>query len=311
VQLDGRAIAEVLNGVPTYLHPDLLGSPRLGTNASGSTVWREHYGPYGEKLNGVNDKIGYTGHAYDAESQLTYAQARFYDPAVGRFMSIDPIGFTGNPASFTRYAYANNNPFVYTDPTGMCAVSLSGCDGSSNDLGGIEGTEASGSRIPSASTAMMAMMMGGVAGGNAGVQGNAIAANSSNSSSSSSSGGTNLDIEGVQVASSGAPPPPEAPQLSTTAVIDSAIKRGDVKQLETLRDIASPQESAAITRALTPARNLIQGRLKRSPSYRSELEEKTYTEIVKLSRGKGEEANAAKQMKKLIEQGSRLDEKVR
>jgi RHS repeat-associated protein len=126
LSIDGNTIAELINWNPIYLHPDLLGSPRLGTNASGSTVWREHYGPYGEKLNGVNDKIGYTGHAYDAESQLTYAQARFYDPAVGRFMSMDPIGFTGNPASFTRYAYANNNPFAFTDPTGMASFDLVG-----------------------------------------------------------------------------------------------------------------------------------------------------------------------------------------
>jgi RHS repeat-associated protein len=165
LQLGGKTIVEAANGVPTYLHPDLLGSPRLGTDANGAIQWQEHFDPYGSKLNGTSEKIGYTGHAYDADTQLTYAQARFYDPAVGRFMSMDPIGFTGNPASFTRYAYANNNPFAYTDPTGMCAVSLSGCDGSSNDLGGIEGTEASGSRIPSASTAMMAMMMGGVANG--------------------------------------------------------------------------------------------------------------------------------------------------
>ncbi|MCK9383207.1 MAG: hypothetical protein M0Q15_01000 [Nevskia sp.] len=133
LQLGGKTIVEAANGVPTYLHADLLGSPRLATNTSGSTVWREHYGPYGEKLNGVNDKIGYTGHAYDAESQLTYAQARFYDPAIGRFMSIDPIGFTGSPFTFNRYSYGNNNPFAYIDPTGMYS-----CSGSEFECGTID-----------------------------------------------------------------------------------------------------------------------------------------------------------------------------
>jgi RHS repeat-associated protein len=133
LSIDGNTIAELINWNPIYLHPDLLGSPRLGTNASGSTVWREHYGPYGEKLNGVNDKIGYTGHAYDAESQLTYAQARFYDPAVGRFMSMDPIGFTGSPFTFNRYSYGNNNPFAYVDPTGMYS-----CSGSEFECGAID-----------------------------------------------------------------------------------------------------------------------------------------------------------------------------
>ena len=119
LQLGGKALAEVTNGTPTYLHADLLGSPRLATTASGQALWREHYDPYGQKLNGVNDKIGYTGHAFDAESGLTYAQARFYDAAVGRFLSVDPVGFTGSPFSFNRYSYANNNPYAYTDPTGM------------------------------------------------------------------------------------------------------------------------------------------------------------------------------------------------
>ena len=47
-------------------------------------------------------------------------QARYYDPVIGRFYSNDPIGFR-DVHSFNRYAYANNNPYKYTDPTGMCS----------------------------------------------------------------------------------------------------------------------------------------------------------------------------------------------
>ncbi|MDB5972750.1 MAG: repeat-associated core domain protein [Hydrocarboniphaga sp.] len=129
LSLNGKTVVEVKNvgGVftPTYLHPDLLGSPRKATNASGATLWQEHYDPYGAKLNGVTDKVGYTGHAFDSESGLTYAQARFYDPLIGRFLSTDPVYFSDqNPFTFNRYAYANNNPYRYTDPTGMCTGSL-------------------------------------------------------------------------------------------------------------------------------------------------------------------------------------------
>ena len=52
-------------------------------------------------------------------------QARYYDPVIGRFYSNDPVGaishlITANGIQgFNRYAYANNNPFRYTDPTGM------------------------------------------------------------------------------------------------------------------------------------------------------------------------------------------------
>jgi uncharacterized protein RhaS with RHS repeats len=45
-------------------------------------------------------------------------QARYYDPVIGRFYSNDPLGFR-DIHSFNRYAYANNNPYRYTDPTGM------------------------------------------------------------------------------------------------------------------------------------------------------------------------------------------------
>jgi len=44
--------------------------------------------------------------------------ARYYDPVIGRFYSNDPIGFR-DVHSFNRYAYANNNPYKYVDPSGM------------------------------------------------------------------------------------------------------------------------------------------------------------------------------------------------
>lgn len=87
-------------------------------------MWSEHFAPYGEKLNGAAGKIGYTGHAHDSESGLTYAQARFYDPVIGRFLSIDPIGFTDDPFTFGRYGYGNGNPYRYTDPTGMAGIKI-------------------------------------------------------------------------------------------------------------------------------------------------------------------------------------------
>lgn len=48
-------------------------------------------------------------------------QQRYYDPVIGRFYSNDPVGYiSANPAmSFNRYLYVNNNPYKYTDPTGM------------------------------------------------------------------------------------------------------------------------------------------------------------------------------------------------
>jgi uncharacterized protein RhaS with RHS repeats len=50
-------------------------------------------------------------------------QARYYDPVVGRFYAVDPVGFDGgNPGQFGRYTYANNNPAKYVDPDGRTAI---------------------------------------------------------------------------------------------------------------------------------------------------------------------------------------------
>ncbi|WP_308365247.1 MULTISPECIES: RHS repeat-associated core domain-containing protein [unclassified Microbulbifer] len=87
---------------------------------------RQHYKPFGETIEAPKDEVGYTGHKYDKDLGLNYMQARYYDPAIGRFYSNDPVGYTlSNPVmSFNRYLYVNNNPYKYTDPTGMCGTGL-------------------------------------------------------------------------------------------------------------------------------------------------------------------------------------------
>jgi len=109
----------------TYFATDHLGSPVAVMDSSGSVIWRESYTPYGEKRenpSGGDNDTGYTGHQFDAVTDLTYMQARYYDPVVGRFMAVDPVGFRAvNPRSFNRYGYANYNPYRYVDPDGQYA----------------------------------------------------------------------------------------------------------------------------------------------------------------------------------------------
>lgn len=109
-----------------YYHNDALGSPVAATNEQGTVLWKEQHLAYGEKVindqSASNEKIGYTGKAFDKETGLNYYGARYYDPVVGRFMGIDPVGFQqANIHSFNRYAYANNNPIKYNDPDGRYA----------------------------------------------------------------------------------------------------------------------------------------------------------------------------------------------
>jgi RHS repeat-associated protein len=106
----------------TYLHTDLLGSVVLETDQNRNVVARYEYEPYGLPRQAIADQPGYTGHVHDAGSGLVYMQQRYYDPEVGRFLSVDPVGVdTGTGGNFNRYGYGNNNPYRYVDPDGRWA----------------------------------------------------------------------------------------------------------------------------------------------------------------------------------------------
>lgn len=110
-----------------YLHADFQGSIVAESNEVGKLVNSRHYSAYGEQLESSKSGVGYTGHVHDNDLNLTYMQARYYDPVIGRFYSNDPMRALahlskGNIHGFGRYTYANNNPYKYTDPTGKVAV---------------------------------------------------------------------------------------------------------------------------------------------------------------------------------------------
>ncbi|WP_433270824.1 RHS repeat-associated core domain-containing protein [Actinosynnema sp. CS-041913] len=64
------------------------------------------------------DKLGFVGGRND-ESGLTQVGARLYDQSSGRFLSADPIIDNNDPQQLNGYAYANNSPVTYSDPTGL------------------------------------------------------------------------------------------------------------------------------------------------------------------------------------------------
>jgi uncharacterized protein RhaS with RHS repeats len=50
-------------------------------------------------------------------------QQRYYDPLIGRFLSVDPVtAYSKGADFFNRYKYANNNPYRFTDPDGREVV---------------------------------------------------------------------------------------------------------------------------------------------------------------------------------------------
>ncbi|MEM7314137.1 MAG: RHS repeat-associated core domain-containing protein [Planctomycetota bacterium] len=109
--------------VRTYFAVDALGSPVLATDESGAEVWSESYSPLGERLTassaaGDNSRW-FTSAPQSSLTGLVDMGERQYDPVIGRFLSIDPVGVKANdPFTFNRYAYANNNPYNFLDPDG-------------------------------------------------------------------------------------------------------------------------------------------------------------------------------------------------
>lgn len=106
-------------GTPTYLHTDLLGSPRLITSSTGTVLTTRAYTTHGTLAGSsgtTTTNIGYTGNWTDPDTGLTYLRARDYDPTTSQFLTTDPIVDTTRRA----YTYANNNPTYVTDPTGLC-----------------------------------------------------------------------------------------------------------------------------------------------------------------------------------------------
>jgi len=106
-----------------YYYTDPQGTVLAKTDASGHVLVRSDYRPYGSPAQAQGTLPagpGYTGHVNDPDTGLVYMQARYYDPGVGRFLTVDPVDPTAaNEFNFNRFVYANGNPIINTDPSGM------------------------------------------------------------------------------------------------------------------------------------------------------------------------------------------------
>jgi RHS repeat-associated protein len=110
---------------PLYDH---LGSTSLLTDESGEQAGGTiRYYPYGRyrvapTTGDITDR-GFTGHKHNNYIKLVDMKARWYDQAIGRFISPDTIvPDPANPQSFNRFSYVNNNPIRFVDPSGRCLI---------------------------------------------------------------------------------------------------------------------------------------------------------------------------------------------
>ncbi|GFP78427.1 RHS repeat-associated core domain-containing protein [Clostridium fungisolvens] len=113
---------------PLFYLYDGRGSVSDATNSLGQVKDKYRYDPYGQVNHGgfwgsnathYENFYGYNGEDYNRLSGLEYLRARYYEPESGRFLTRDSyLGDVMQPLTLNRYAYALNNPMMYTDPSG-------------------------------------------------------------------------------------------------------------------------------------------------------------------------------------------------
>jgi len=123
---NGERVAKKLRGTTHYFHPDHLGSTNVISDSSGTLVETTKYYPFGSvRAGGTEDKYGFTDQESDSETGLMYYGARYYSPKVKRFAQADSmIQNFYNPQSLNRYAYVENNPLKYVDPSGHSKATI-------------------------------------------------------------------------------------------------------------------------------------------------------------------------------------------
>jgi RHS repeat-associated protein len=117
--------ALVRNGTEHFII-DALGSTVGLADASGSLVSQYTYEPFGSATSSgasSDNPVQFAGRENDRNG-LYFNRARYYSPALGRFLGEDPSGLNGGGPNV--YAYVGNSPVNATDPSGKACVSRNG-----------------------------------------------------------------------------------------------------------------------------------------------------------------------------------------
>ncbi|HEX2061873.1 MAG TPA: RHS repeat-associated core domain-containing protein, partial [Thermoanaerobaculia bacterium] len=110
---------------PVFYLSDHHGTILMATDAAGAPIQQQRYSPFGAVLDPTVQLDRYLGRDRDVETGLLHLGARYYAPALGRFISPDwyilenPSKPARMPQGYNVYSYALNNPLVFKDPSGM------------------------------------------------------------------------------------------------------------------------------------------------------------------------------------------------
>ena len=120
---------EHADGKRSYFSLDHLGTPRLLTDNNNAIQSLHHYFGFGEEIgvDPIGETMKFTGHERDFNSgsgtgdDLDYMHARYCNPNLGRFLSVDPKA-RRKPLKMSqlwgRYSYSIGNPLKFIDPDG-------------------------------------------------------------------------------------------------------------------------------------------------------------------------------------------------
>lgn len=113
-------LAQLSAGATSYYESDGLGSLTTVTSSSGTLAATYLYDGFGKLTNSsgsLQNPFRYTAREFDSETTLYYYRSRYYDPAIGRFISEDQVGMVGG---IDFYSYVHNSTPNLTDPFGTC-----------------------------------------------------------------------------------------------------------------------------------------------------------------------------------------------
>jgi RHS repeat-associated protein len=121
-----KLISQSRNGSTSFYLQDGQDSTRTLTDDSGNVTDTYSYTAFGEifsQSGTTENKYLYTGQQFDSLTGLYSLRARYFNPAVGRFLSQDSYAVNyNNPVELNRYVYAANRAVNASDPSGQMLI---------------------------------------------------------------------------------------------------------------------------------------------------------------------------------------------
>ena len=120
--LDGKAIAIRDGKGLSWVTSDEQGTAQISVNPNSLVTTQRRQLPFGAPRGQAVDfpgQRGFVGGVTDTSIGTTHLGAREYDPALGRFLSVDGLINTADPQQMQGYSYADNSPLTKLDPSGL------------------------------------------------------------------------------------------------------------------------------------------------------------------------------------------------